>query len=185
MSQRPCRAAIVRPAVFSFLFIALACVVTQAQATPLVDKQNEWAFAVSWTDVDDFGSSTNIDGDWQWILTPKGRHEIGARLSYLKVDPDDGDSTDAMILGPLYTFNWFPDKPVTGYVSGFLGFVSGDLGDFVDNAVEGDVGAKMFVGNSAAVRFEFFVQKLIGADDFDDQDSHGIRIGLSIFTGKK
>jgi hypothetical protein len=43
----------------------------------------------------------------------------------------------------------------------------------------------MFVGDSAAERFEFFIQKLMGEDDFDDQDSHGIRIGLSLFTGQK
>ena len=172
-------------ALLAFLFIAFTQVASPASATPLESKQMEWAFAISWTDVDDVGSTTNIDGDWQWILTPKGYHEIGARLSYLKVNPDGGGSTDAVILGPLYTYNWFPDKPVTGYVSGFLGFVSGDLGDTVDDAIEGDVGAKMFVGDSAAVRFEFFLQKLMGEDGFDDVDSHGIRIGLSIFTGKK
>ena len=181
MSQR-----LSRFAFSSFLFIAVvASVASPAAATPLESKQNEWAFAISWTDVDDFGSTTNIDGDWQWILTPKGHHEIGARLSYFEVNPDDGDSTDGTVLGPLYTFNWFPEKPLTGYVGGFLGLVSGDLGDNYDNELEADVGAKMFVGDSAAVRFEFFVQKLLGSDDFDDQDSHGIRIGLSLFTGNK
>jgi hypothetical protein len=180
MSQR-LRSAVL----FSFLFIALAGVVAPAQATPLTDHSQEWGVALSWSDVDDFGSTTNIDGQWQWILDAKAHHEIGARLSYFKVDPDGGDSTDGMILGPVYSWNWFPDKPVTGYVSGFVGFVSGDLGDFADDAIEGDIGAKVFVGDSAAVRFEFFVQKLMGADDFDDQDSHGIRIGIDLFTGKK
>lgn len=182
MSQR-----LIRPVLFPFIFLALALVVSlsPARATPLESKQNEWAFAVSWTDVDDFGSTTNIDGQWQWILTPKGYHEIGARLSYLKIDPDAGNSSDALIFGPIYTFNWFPEKPVTGYVSGSFGFVSGDLGDVVDDALEAAVGAKMFVGDASAVRFEFFLQKLMGADGFDDQDSHGVRIGISIFTGKK
>jgi hypothetical protein len=174
-----------RPVFFSLMFLALACVVSSAQATPLETNLNEWAFAISWTDTDDVGSTTNIDGDWQWILDTKGHHELGARLSYFKFDPDDGGSTDASILGPLYTWNWFPEKPVTGYVSGFIGHVSGDLGDRFDDEIEGAVGAKMFVGDSAAVRFEFFVQRLIGADDFDDEDSHGIRVGLSIFTFKR
>ena len=169
----------------SSLIIAFAWVASPVSATPLQSRQNEWAFAISWTDINDVGSTTNIDGDWQWILTRDGRHEIGARLSYFEVNPDDGASTDGTVLGPLYTFNWFPEKPVTGYVSGFLGFVSGDLGDVFDDAIEADVGAKMFVGDSVAVRFEFFIQKLLGADGFDDQDSHGIRIGLSLFTGKK
>lgn len=180
MSQR-----LVRLLSFSFLFIGFACIADPVSATPLSTKQNEWAFAVSWTDVNDVGSTTNIDGDWQWILTSKGRHEIGARLSYFEINPDGGESTDGLLLGPLYTFNWTPTKPITGYVSGFLGFTSGDLGDTVDDAIEAAVGAKMFVGDSSAVRFEFFLQKLMGADGFDDQDSHGIRIGLSLFTGKK
>ena len=176
-----------RTVLFSFFLIVLAWAASPspALATPLESKLNEWAFAIAWTDVNDVGSTTNIDGQWQWILTPKGYHEIGAHLSYLNVDPDNGDSSDALIFGPIYTFNWMPDRPVTGYVSGSFGFVSGDLGDFVDDELEAAVGAKMFVGDSAAVRFEFFLQKLMGADDFDDQDSHGIRIGISIFTFKK
>lgn len=167
------------------LFAVLAGAVSPALATPLEDKLNEWSFDVSWIDVDDVGSTTNIDGQWQWILTPKGYHEVGARLTYLKIDPDFGSSSDAMIFGPVYTFNWFPDKPVTGYVSGSFGFVSGDLGDVVDDQWSIDVGAKMFVGDSAAVRFEYFVEKLMGAEGFDDQDSNGLRIGISIFTFKK
>lgn len=167
------------------LFAVLACVVSPVLATPLEDKLNEWSFDVSWTDVDDLGSTTNIDGRWQWILTPKGYHEVGARLTYLKVDPDFGDSSDAMIFGPVYTFNWFPDKPVTGYATGSFGFVSGDLGDVADDEWSLGIGAKLFVGDSAAVRFEYFVEKLMGADGFDDQDSNGIRIGISIFTFKK
>lgn len=168
-----------------FLILACVCVVSPALATPLTDKQMEWAFDVSWTDVDDFGSTTNLDGEWQWILDKKGYHEIGALLSYIKIDPDFGDSTDAMIFGPVYTFNWFPDKPVTGYVTGSFGFVSGDLGDVADDAWQIGVGAKLFVGDSAAVRFEYFVAKLMGADGFDDQDSNGLSIGISIFTGSK
>jgi len=167
------------------LFAVLACLASPALATPLTDKQMEWAFDISWTDVDDFGSTTNIDGEWQWILDKKGYHEVGALLTYLKVDPDFGDSTDAMIFGPVYTFNWFPDKPVTGYVTGSFGFVSGDLGDVADDAWQLGIGAKLFVGDSAAVRFEYFVAKLMGADGFDDQDSNGLSIGISIFTGKK
>ncbi|HET8947554.1 MAG TPA: hypothetical protein VFQ07_11285 [Candidatus Polarisedimenticolia bacterium] len=176
-----------RTVLFSFLFmvIAWAASPSPALATPLESKQMEWGFAFSWTDTDDVGSTTNLDGDWQWILDKKGHHEIGARLSYFKIDPDGGDSTDGTLIGPLYTWNWFPQKNLTGYVSGFVGMVSGDLGDFVDNEVEAAIGGKAFVGDSAAVRFEFFVQRLFGADDFDDQDSHGIRAGISLFTGHK
>ena len=90
-----------------------------------------------------------------------------------------------MIFGPSYTWNWFPDKPVTGYLTAAFGFVSGDLGDVADGDWQAGVGAKLFVGDSAAVRFEYFVETLMGDEGFDDQDSHGLSIGVSIFTGKK
>lgn len=167
------------------LFAVLACVVSPVLATPLTDKQMEWAFDIAWTDIDDVGSTMNIDGEWQWILDKKGYHELGALLTYIEVDPDFGDSTDAMILGPVYSFNWFPDKPITGYVTGSFGFVSGDLGDFASSAWQIGVGAKLFVGDAAAVRFELFRQTLVGEDDFEDQDTTGLSIGLSIFTGSK
>ena len=162
----------------------LACVVSPALATPLDSRLNEWAFDISWVDVDDFGETTNIDGEWQWILA-KGRHEVGALLSYFEVDPDDGDSSDALIFGPVYSWNWFPDKPVTGYLTASYGIVSGDLGDSADGALHGGVGAKLFVGDSAAVRFEYFLERLMGAEGFDDQDSVGISIGISLFTGRQ
>jgi hypothetical protein len=167
------------------LFAVLACVVSPVLATPLEDKQMEWAFAVNWTDVDDVGSTTNIDGEWQWILDKAGHHEVGALLTYFNFDPDFGDSSDGMILGPVYSWNWTPSKAATGYLTASFGFVSGDLGDFADTAWQGGIGAKVFVGDSAAVRFEYFIAKLMGADDFDDQDSNGISIGISIFTGSK
>lgn len=168
------------------LFLVLCVgVVSPVLATPLEDKQMEWGFAINWTDTDDFGSTTNIDGDWQWILDKAGHHEVGALLSYFDIDPDFGDSVDGLTFGPMYTWNWFPSKPVTGYLNASIGLVSGDLGDVVDNALHGGVGAKLFVGDAAAVRFEFFLEKLQGADDFDDQDSTGISIGISIFTGSK
>ena len=156
-----------------------------SSASTLADKQQETSFSASYVDTDDVGKTMQADGQWQWIFG-KGYSEFGAGLSYLKVDPDAGSSSDATILGPVYTFNWTPgSQKATGFVEASYGFVSGDLGDFFDDALQASVGAKIFVGNSAAVRFDYFVQKLQGADNFDDQDSNGLRIGISIFGGKK
>ena len=166
------------------LFAVLACMATPALATPLEEKQNEWSFDISWVDVEDEGSTTNIDGQWQWIFA-KGHHEVGALLSYLEIDPDGGDSTDATILGPVYSWNWFPAKAATGYLTASYGIVSGDLSDSVDGALHGGVGAKVFVGDSAAVRFEFFLERLMGEEGFEDVDIRGVSIGISIFTGNK
>lgn len=154
-------------------------------AATLQQKQQETTFSASHVDTDNVGKTIQADGQWQWIFG-KGRHEIGALLSYLKFDPDSGSSTDATILGPIYTFNWFPaNEKVTGFVEASYGVVGGDLGDRFDDTLEASVGAKVFAGNSAAVRFDYFFRKLWGADGFDDEDSNGLRVGISIFFGNQ
>ena len=165
--------------------ILIGLAASPLSASTLAENKQEASFSASYVDTSDVGKTLQADGQWQWIFG-KGYHELGAVLSYLNFDPDNGSSSDATIIGPVYTFNWFPDNnKVTGFVEGSLGLVSGDLGDVFDDAVEASVGAKVFVGNSAAVRFDYFFQKLMGADNFDDQDSNGLRIGISIFGGKK
>ena len=154
-------------------------------ASTLPEKNFETGFTFSYVDVNDFGKTTNLDGQWQWLFG-KGSQELGAKLSYLSVNPDTGSSNDATIFGPVYTWNWMPEKEkFTGFLEAFYGFVSGDLGDVADNEVQGSVGAKVFVGNSAAVRFDYFVDKVMGANGAEDVDSSGIRIGISIFGGEK
>ena len=160
-------------------------VASPAFASTLSERKHETAFSASYEDIDNFGKTTNIDGQWQWIFG-KGYNELGASLSYFKVSPDSGPSSDSTIIGPVYAFNWMPDNDkVAGYVEAGYGFVSGDLSDFVDAAWRASVGAKVFVGDSAAVRFAIFRQTLMGADNFADQDSSGLEIGISIFAGKK
>ena len=158
---------------------------SSVSASTLTEKDFETAFSFAYNDVEDFGKTTTLDGQWQWLFG-KSYHEFGGKLSYLNIDPDSGTGSDATIFGPVYTWNWTPaSKRATGFLEGFLGFVSGDLGDVADDALEASVGAKVFVGDSAAVRFDYFVQRLMGADGFDDQDSSGIRVGISIFGGHK
>jgi hypothetical protein len=154
-------------------------------AATLQQRQQETTFSASSVDTDNVGKVIQADGQWQLIFG-KGHHEIGGLLSYLKLDPDSGSSSDATILGPVYTFNWFPaNEKVTGFVEGSFGVVSGDLGNNFDDALEASIGAKVFAGNSAAVRFDYFFRKLQGADNFDNQDSNGLRVGISIFFGNQ
>ena len=153
-------------------------------AGTLDGKKNEWAFDISWTDVDNVGSVTNVDGEWSYIFG-KGMNEFGLFLSYLSEDPDTGSSQDAMIMGPAYTWNWMPAKKATGYINVGYGFVSGDMGDFFDTGWQASIGAKVFVGDSAAVRIQYFMTSLMGSEGVDDLDSNGIAIGISIFTGNK
>ena len=166
------------------ILAGIMLVAPAAFASPLSEKQFETAFTFSYVDTDDFGKTTNLQGDWQWIFK-NGYHEVGALLSYLNIDFDGGGSEDAMILGPMYTFNWFPEKKITGYLSAAYGFVSGDLGDSYDDAWQGALGAKLFVGDSAAIRMEYFIQKLDGDNGISDQDNSGLRVGISIFAGSK
>jgi len=163
----------------------IGLVTSPLSASTLQENNQEASFSFSYVDADDIGKTTDLDGQWQWIFG-KGYNEVGANLSYLNIDPDGGSSSDAIIFGPVYTWNWMPaNEKVTGFLEASYGFVSGDLGDVADGAWSAGVGAKVFVGDSAAVRFEYFFQSLMGAEGFDDQDSSGIGIGISIFGGKK
>ena len=165
--------------------LAVGLFASPALASTLAEKQQETSFSFSYVDTDDIGKTTALDGQWEWIFG-KGYHEVGANLSYLNIDPDNGSSSDAVIFGPVYTWNWMPShEKATGFLEASYGFVSGDLGDVADAAWLASVGAKVFVGDSAAVRFDYFIQSLTGANGFDDQDSSGIRIGISIFGGNK
>ena len=171
----------VGPAVLALFGLAAS----PLSASTLAEKQQETSFSASFVDVEDFGKIVQVDGQWEWIFG-KGYHEVGGILSYLKENPDSGSSNNAIILGPVYTFNWFPDnETVTGFVEASYGFVSGDLGDVFDDVWEASVGAKLFVGDSAAVRFDYFFQDFQGSDGFDDEESNGLRIGISIFFGSK
>jgi hypothetical protein len=172
-----------RKVVTRVLVLVSVCLFVSASfATPLDSHKNEWAFDFHYTDTDNAGKFTNLNFSWQWIFA-KGRHELGALTTYFKDDPDVGASTDGMTIGPVYTFNFTPASSWgTGYFDASYSTTSGDLSDAFDSVVEAAVGAKFFVGNSAAVKAEFFWQSLAGASGFNDVDSTGINVGISIFS---
>ncbi|HEV8374805.1 MAG TPA: hypothetical protein VGR38_01070 [Candidatus Polarisedimenticolia bacterium] len=164
--------------------ILIGALASPVSASTLTEKKYETSFAFSYDDTDDVGKSIDLDGQFQWIFGD-GRHEIGPKVTYFKFDPDLGPSTDGLLIGPVYTWNWMPAKDkATGFLEAAYEFASGDLGDVADAAWEASVGAKVFVGDSAAIRFDYYFRSLMGADSFDDQDSSGVRVGLSIFCGK-
>jgi hypothetical protein len=164
--------------------VLIGVLASPAFAGPLEEKKYETSFSFNYDDTDNFGKTITLDGQFDWILA-KGRHELGAKTSYINFDPDTGDSSDSLLIGPAYTFNWSPSNDTaTGFVGASYLFASGDLGDTVDAALEGTVGAKVFVGDSANIRLEGYFRRLMGASGFDDEDSMGIRVGLGILFGK-
>ncbi len=153
-----------------------------AYATPLEDKKNEWAFELSAIDVDDVGDFTEFDITWSWIFEG-GRHELGAILSYFDFDFDMGLDEDGYTLGPIYQWNWTPNKEWgTGFAFASYSTAGGDLGDVFDTETAIGAGIKAFVGDSAAISIAYVFSQLEGEAGFQDVDTTGIVVGISIFT---
>jgi hypothetical protein len=161
-------------------------VISPAFASTLESKKHELAFDFAYTDTDSVGKDISLDLGWGWIFS-KGYHQVGALVSYFSFDFDDplAPDIDGVAIGPLYTFNWTPanDKG-TGFAEAAYLITSGDLGDVVDSVVHVAVGAKMFAGDSAAIRVSAFYEKNKGVTGFPDQDATGLSAGISIFLGK-
>ena len=170
-----------------FMILAVALLlVSPVFASALEDKKTEWAFDFDYTDTDNSGKDITLDVSAGWMFG-KGRHQIGPLVSYFKFDFDDPLATDidGLTIGPIYTFNFTPDNDkVTGLAEVAYSFASGDLGDVIDSVIHIGVGARLFAGDSAAIRIIAFYDKAAGADAFPDQDATGLTAGISIFTGK-
>jgi hypothetical protein len=169
--------------------------VSSAFASTLESKKNEWAFSFSFSDVDDVvpatpadesEKETDLDVSWGWIFG-KGHHQVGALATYVNVDSDvPANENDGLAIGPLYTFNWTPGKDkATGFLEAAYSTTSGDLGDVVDSIWHVGVGARVFAGDTAAIRITYFFEKAQGAGIFDDQDATGLSAGISFFTHAK
>ena len=162
-----------------------------AYASLLQMTSNEWAFSASLTDTQDVGFFANGELQWQWNST-SGRHQVGVQASYEKLSLDDPSpsfsdtESDAFMLGPVYTFNWTPSNRVgTGFLELSAGGLGGDAGDVFDHYVQGALGGKFYVGDSAAVSIRYFRQVLKGTDSVDDLESSGLAVGISFFTGHR
>jgi hypothetical protein len=169
----------------AILAVALL-LVSPVFASALEDKKTEWAFDFNYDDTDNVGKSIDLDVTASWMFA-KGRSQVGALVSYFDFDFDDPLDTDVdgLAIGPIYTFNFTPDNDkVTGLGEVAYSITSGDLGDAVDSIIHVGVGARLFVGDSAAVRLVAYYDKAQGADGFADQDATGLSVGISIFTGK-
>lgn len=161
-------------------------------ASTLESKKNEWALDFSYADhsSDDpavaYERDTSLDLAWGWVFG-KGRHQVGALVSYFNLHRDTpGVDRAGLAVGPLYTFNWTPEKDkLTGFVEAAYSTTSGDLGDSFDSVWHLGVGGRVFVWKTAAVRIVYFVDRLQGATGSADADSTGLAAGFSIFTHGK
>ena len=193
MTDRPLRRAgagqaITRAVTLASALAAAAATATPAGAATLQESAQEWAFAASWVgDGDHYFAS--VDFEWQWI-SPAGRHEIGALVSYAAAPPPGRageDEDDALLLGPVYTWNWTPrfDR-ATGFLELSAGEITGDLSDDYERTAYGALGAKLFLGDSAAVTVRLFRRVLTAQrEEDDDRTATGIAIGLSLFTSHR
>ena len=63
------------------------------------------------------------------------------------------------------------------------GALAGDLSDVFDSVVEGSLGVRFFVGDSASVTARYFFQSFQASTDFSDSEEFsGLAIGVSLFT---
>ena len=148
----------------------------------LEERRNEWAIDVTSLDEDDFGTFTVIEIEWSYIFLG-GRFELGAQIQAFEDDPDFGPSFDASVLGPVFTWNWLPrSERVTGYASATVAGVGGDFEDFFDGYTSVAVGAKIFVGNSAAIRVFVTSDTFIGKDGFEDLEQTRAVISLALYS---
>ena len=170
------------------LAIAAAAATTPAVASTLQESSQEWAFAASW-----LGNGGNyfasVDFRWQYI-SPAGRHEIGALVSYTAAPPaanPEEDEEDALLLGPVYTWNWTPRfERASGFLELSAGEITGDLSHDYELTAYGAIGVKVFSGDSAAVTLRLFRRILTAQREADDDlMTTGIGIGLSLFASHR
>ena len=154
------------------------------QASTLEDKKNEWAFSLTATDMEGFGSTAQFTLDWSYIVA-NGYFQLGVSATGYRVDPDDPfePESESSSAGPLFEWNWTPKKErATGYLLVSAQGTGGDVADFYDGVGTLGVGVKAFVGNSAAINVLYAFDRLVGASGFDDQDQTRLTVGISLYA---
>jgi hypothetical protein len=153
-------------------------------ASTLEERRNEWAFSLSSVDVDDIGSTTEYSIDWSWIFE-KGYFQFGVTASGFEIDNDDpfAPDSDGATVGPLFIWNWTPSKErATGFLFASAQGVGGDLGDVFDAVGSAGVGAKAFVGSSAAIQVFYSFDKFQGAEGFQDVDQRRLGVAIALYS---
>jgi len=113
---------------------------------------------------------------------------LGVAVSAFDFEFDDPliADVDGFSIGPIYQFNWTPDKEWgTGFVVATLQTLGGDLGDVFDTAYSVGVGVKAFVGNSAAVFAFYSFEQFQGASGFQDLDQTRLSVGISLYSHRR
>ena len=160
-----------------------------AAAGTLDSRRCEWAFDLNYTGSNG-GSSSTTDVRFAWgYLIGAGYSELGLNGTYQRVKDDrfSDPDTSLSIVGPFYTWNWTPRATrATGLVTIGAGAVAGDFSDIYDYSLEGSIGVKLFVGDSAAVTARYFFQSLGSNSAYGDSEQlTGLAIGIALYTNRK
>ena len=165
----------------------LACSLT-AEGTTLLDHKHEWAFALSRVDQNNVGTTTTYGVNWSHIVSG-GHVQFGLTASGVKFESDDQflqANQTSSTAGGLFAWNWTPQRErATGFLVVTVQGVGGDLGTAFDSFSSVGVGAKMFVGNSAAVHITYEWGHFQGTGLFKDQDQNSLVVGLALYALKR
>lgn len=154
---------------------------TAAFADTLKKGNMELSFAFSYDDLSpDSGEDAktyNLDGAWGYLLTD--RNELGATLSYAKVE-GGGVSADAMRYGAFYNFNFAAGDMANPYIGAQIEGFSGDLSDFYDMSYGISGGVKFYPWANGGFNFGARYDWLTGADDFEDATDLRFFAGVNV-----
>ena len=175
--------------------VLLSAVIGIVAAAPAVagtldSNKSEWTFDMNYTNQSSVGSTTNVRFAYGY-LPGKGYSEIGLDGTYMRIEDNTfGGTTDSTVLGLFYAWNWTPTSSrATGFLSIGAGGLGGDLHTVFDYSVDGALGVKLFVGNSAAITARFTYQRLYASTSSgfssNDEDFTGVAIGLALYTNRK
>ncbi len=164
--------------------MAAALPAAPALAGGLEKHPQDLNFSFGYTDSDEIGETLDVSGRWTYVVEG-GHFEIGAVAAYVHIDLEDNTKTNSLALGPAVVYNFTPDNPVTGFLSGYFAQLGGDAGDIFDYELQIAAGIRGFVGDSASVDLALSRTRDVGAEFFGDVDTTVVTAGLSIFFGAR
>lgn len=176
------------PVCLMWAVVALSAV-PSAEAGMLDGHSEEWAFDINYTNQTSTATSTDVNFSWGHLMA-MGYVEAGLIGTYQRLDDKTagGGTTEASIGGPFLAWNWTPHSDTaSGFLQAGIGAVGGDLHRSFNYSLDAALGAKCFVGNSAAVTLQFFYQRLgdTSVNGSKKEDLDGVAIGIALFSGRR
>jgi hypothetical protein len=162
-----------------------------ALAGTLDSRESEWTFDLNYTNQSSVGSTTSFRFAYGYLIG-KGYSELGIESTYARLDDktSGGGTFNSSVYGLFYAWNWTPmSARATGFLSIGAGSVGGNANRGFDYALDGAIGVKLFVGDSAAVTARYIYQRFerLNGSSFsaNSEDFTGVAIGLSLYTNRK